>query len=653
MQFKYPEILFFLFLLLIPLLIHLFQLQKFKKEAFTNVQFLKKIDLESRKSSKLKKLLILLSRMLALAALIIAFSQPYINKSDGLQQRKTIIYLDNSMSLQAMGASGIDQLQVNKNMLLDKLNEKDQEISLISNQKFLIDLDPKSLNNELISLDFHPLKKDINQVLLQINGVQKNKTNTLYDIYLISDFQNINNRIDSNLINDLNDYNLVNLSNEKTENISIDTIWIAKKDTDQITLKAHLSSWQMTEKDLSVSLFLNEDLYGKTTVTMLPDSKKEVEFLVPAGILNSGKISLTDHRLNFDNELYFSIPEMKKRNVLIIGTGHHFLERIYKKNEFNLTTTTYADLDQSIIPAQDLIIISELDKISKPLGQSLEVFVKQKGNLVIIPSTDIDIGTYNALLESFQAGRITDKFQEDKSVTGINYDHPFFNQVFEKEVYNFQYPVLSQGYIGDFKNASPLLQFDDLTDFVSEIRYFDNKVYWISSPLSSQENKFVNSPLIVPIFYNFSVQSKNDGAIYLTIGQQNEITIDTGNSDDSPVKIINKDTEFIPMQTKSSEVTKITTQEYPLDQGIYELQSNAKLLQRLAFNYDRIESDLNFNDLSPLADAYENIHLYDSLDKALKEGNDRNNNKDLWHLFIIFALVFLILEILLQKFLKN
>jgi hypothetical protein len=653
MQFKYPEILFFLFLLLIPLLIHLFQLQKFKKEAFTNVKFLKKIELESRKSSKLKKLLILLSRMLALAALIIAFSQPYINTNDGLQQRKTIIYLDNSMSLQAMGASGIDQLQVNKNMLLDKLTEKDQEISLISNQKFLTDLDPKSLNNELISLDFHPLKKDINQVLLQINDFQKNKTNTLYDIYLISDFQYINNNIDSNLINDLNDYNMVNLSNEKTENISIDTIWIAKKDADQITLKAQVSSWQMTEKDLSVSLFLNEDLYGKTTVNMLPDSKKEVEFLVPAGILNSGKISLTDHRLNFDNELYFSIPEMKKRNVLIIGTGHNFLERIYKKNEFNLITTTYAALDQSIVPAQDLIIISELDKISKPLSQILEVFVKQKGNLVIIPSTDIDIGTYDALLESFQAGRITDKFQEAKSVTRINYDHPFFNQVFEKEVYNFQYPVLSQGYFGDFKNASPLLQFDDLTDFVSEIRYFDNKVYWISSPLSSQENKFVNSPLIVPLFYNFSVQSKNDNAIYLTIGQQNEITIHTGNSDDSPVKIIHNDTEFIPMQTKSSEVTKVTTKEYPLDQGIYELQSNGKLLQRLAFNYDRIESDLNFNDLSPLADAYENIHLYDSLDNALKEGNDRNNNKDLWQLFIIFALVFLILEILLQKFLKN
>ena len=63
------------------------------------------------------------------------------------------------MSLQALGETGIEQLQINKNILLDKFVETDQNISLISNQKFLPDLDPKSLNNELISLDFHPLTK--------------------------------------------------------------------------------------------------------------------------------------------------------------------------------------------------------------------------------------------------------------------------------------------------------------------------------------------------------------------------------------------------------------------------------------------------------------------------------------------------------------
>jgi hypothetical protein len=41
MQFKYPEILWGLLLLLIPILIHLFQLRRFKKTLFTNVKFLK------------------------------------------------------------------------------------------------------------------------------------------------------------------------------------------------------------------------------------------------------------------------------------------------------------------------------------------------------------------------------------------------------------------------------------------------------------------------------------------------------------------------------------------------------------------------------------------------------------------------------------
>ncbi|MCH7524070.1 MAG: BatA domain-containing protein, partial [Bacteroidetes bacterium] len=43
MQFKYPELLYALLLLLIPIIVHLFQLRKFQKVAFTNVQFLKQV----------------------------------------------------------------------------------------------------------------------------------------------------------------------------------------------------------------------------------------------------------------------------------------------------------------------------------------------------------------------------------------------------------------------------------------------------------------------------------------------------------------------------------------------------------------------------------------------------------------------------------
>ena len=92
MQFKYPAVLYFLFILIIPILVHLFNLQKFKKIEFTNVQFLKKISLETRKNSKLKKLLILATRILSFTALIFTFSQPYFGDKKKEGNRHCLLY---------------------------------------------------------------------------------------------------------------------------------------------------------------------------------------------------------------------------------------------------------------------------------------------------------------------------------------------------------------------------------------------------------------------------------------------------------------------------------------------------------------------------------------------------------------------------------
>ena len=107
MQFKHPEILYFLFLLVIPILVHLFQLRKFKTEYFTNVKFLKELALQTRKSSKLKKYLLLATRMLLLAFMIIAFAQPFFKAKDSKNiSNEMYIVLDNSFSMQAKGQKG-------------------------------------------------------------------------------------------------------------------------------------------------------------------------------------------------------------------------------------------------------------------------------------------------------------------------------------------------------------------------------------------------------------------------------------------------------------------------------------------------------------------------------------------------------------------
>ena len=107
MQFKHPEVLYFLFLLVIPILVHLFQLRRFKKEYFTNVQFLKELSVQTRKSSTIKKWLLLLTRLMLLTFLILAFAQPFFAAKDSKNNTNEMyIILDNSYSMQAKGKKG-------------------------------------------------------------------------------------------------------------------------------------------------------------------------------------------------------------------------------------------------------------------------------------------------------------------------------------------------------------------------------------------------------------------------------------------------------------------------------------------------------------------------------------------------------------------
>lgn len=653
MQFKNPEILFFLFLLLIPILIHLFHLQKFRKVAFTNVKFLKEIELETRKSAKLKKLLILLARLLALAAIIIAFAQPFINKNEKDSAYQRIIYIDNSLSMQARDKSGGDQLQLNKNILIEGLAENDQSYSLVTNDKTQENLSYSMLTKALFSVDFHPIKKDINQILLEINTLEKKSSNTLFEVFLISDFQEINGRLESSSLLESNNYHLIPSPIIPLENISIDTVWVSDDKEQDLKIKTLISSHQMSVSDLSISLFLGDNLYGKTTLSLAPNETKEVDFSIPATKAVDGRISLTDHRLNFDNDFYFSIPEKAKTKVMVIGSEEDYLRRIYREDDFVIKYINSGQVEHGILMEQNLIILNELDELSNALIQSLKTFVEQNGNIVIIPSIDTDLISYNNLLSTFHSGNIIGSVEQTKKVNRINYDHPFFNGVFEKQIFNFQYPSMSLVYKTQLNRASSLLLFEDQEGFIFEIPFYENKVYWIASPLSMADNSFKDSPLIVPLFLNFSVQNSIDKSLFLNIGRKNEITVTSDNFNDEPLKIKMNDVEYIPLQSKRNDQIRISTQEFPLLPGIYTLSDQQNEFQKLAYNYDRVESNLILNNLKELETKHTNVQFFDSTSDAIKDVNDSHKNRNLWQLFIILALVFLILEILLQKFLKN
>ena len=652
MLFKNPELLYFLFLLIIPILIHLFQLQRFQKTAFTNVKFLKEIEQQTRKSSKLKKLLILITRILLFTSLILAFAQPHLKNENKNLNSKTFIYLDNSFSMQLKGENG-EQLEKIKNDLIENLSSNNKVTTLITNNHVSEDLNFNNFKNEILKIKYYPIKKSLETVLLQINTIKNKSTNTQVNTILISDFQNINYLHNKLELDSLTKYSFVQPQAKNIENISIDSIWVSDKNRDNLTLNSIIKSYDIAVENLSVSLFVNNELFGKTTVSLDKNESKTVEFILLNSDQINGRLSLNDHKLPFDDNLYFSIPKKEKINVLAIGPNNDFLSKIYTKDEFVFLSTTKDQLDFNMISNQQLIVLNEIDVLSQSLIQTLSSYVKNNGNLVIIPSLNSDINNYNTLFSLIQLGKIDAISDSQKTITTINYNHPFFKSVFQKQISNFQYPTVNTIFETNLRSASSLLKFNDQSSFISEIRSNNNKIYWFSAPINIKNSNFTLSPLVVPVFYNFSLQNQSVNDLYYTIGNRNSIFVKTQINDDEVLHITKKGSDFIPLQVKKPNSTQIQTEENPSVEGIYQIKNNDHVIRDIAYNYNREESDLSSNLMEQIKNKYENVQFFTSVNNAIQEVNDQYINRNLWQLFIIFALLFLGLEILLQKFLKN
>ncbi|WP_456423580.1 BatA domain-containing protein [Lutibacter sp.] len=649
MHFKHPEILYALLLLIIPIIVHLFQLQRFVKVPFTNVQFLKNIEQQTRKSTRLKKWLILITRLLVFTSLIIAFAQPYFSNLSSQAKYNTTIYLDNSFSMQAKGNEGELLKSISQKIIKENTN-KNNTISLITNNGIFKNLTVKSLKSKLISLTYSSNKLDLSTVLLKINTLHKYKIKTLNKILLISDFQSVNYNKKLIFTNVNSPISLLKLKPIKNINIFIDSIYTTGNNLKEITIKVQIKSTSNNTSAVPISLYNNTKLIGKTTAKFKNSTVETVEFTIPNSVNFNGKISLVDSSLEFDNDFYFTISKPEKISVLSIGNSSEFLSNIYTETEFNFTHVQLHKLSYNNIQKQQLIILNEIDVIPSELIQDLYNFSINGGTLVIIPSKNSNLNSYNRMFKVLDLGLITKKIENEHKITTINYDHPLIKDVFEKKVSNFQYPKTIINYKANLRNTSSVLKFANNDSFISSKKNKKGVIYWISSPLNSNISNFLQSPLIVPVFYNFAKKNIKINQLYYTIAPENSIDIKTTIGKDAILKISNETQKFIPLQTISQNKVTLKIQGDYLQSGFYHIKRDNTLLKTIAFNYNRVESDLTYLNLKKLTINNKNITIIKSIDDFFNEINNQKQINWLFKWFLAFSMLFLLIEMLILKY---
>jgi hypothetical protein len=642
MHFKQPEILYFLFLLIVPILVHLFQLRRFKKEYFTNVRFLKALSIQTRKSSKIKKWLLLVCRMLLLTCIILAFAQPFFESKDSKNaSNEMYIILDNSFSMQAKGKKG----ELLKRAIQELLEEtpENANFSLLTNTDNYWNTDIKTIRSELQNLKYSATPFQLDNIIAKVKA---HKSAFKKDIVIITDAVGLTPNQLKNMGTDNTPYFIIPKAEQKN-NVAIDSVFIHQTLDDFYELGIITTNYSTDLKPVPMALYNQNKLIAKTIINF-KNKKETINFTIPKQAFH-GYVSIEDNDLGYDNKLFFSISKTKKTNIISIGTPekNSFLARIYTNDEFNYSPFTLSTLDYNSIDKQDAIVLNELDEIPQALQTTLKSFVNKGGNLIVIPSETASIANLNALMNQFGSTPFKSLESNEKLITKINFSHPLFAGVFENKTNNFQYPKTKKDFTISSTNPAAL-SFEDQSPFLIGLRNAVSSVYVFSAPLNTSNSNFQQSPLIVPVFYKMALNKLNNGINANTIGNNSSYLVPVLLSKDEILTVKNQEEQFIPVQQLLNNKVQLFFNDYPEKAGNYTIYDSKKPIENISFNYPRTESNLDQVNESILSD----YKTSDSIATIFDTLQTSRSDNQIWKWFIIFALLFLALEMAIIKFVK-
>ncbi len=577
--------------------------------------------------------------MFLLAALIFAFAQPFFAEKSALQEKETVIYLDDSFSMQAKTNNSTLLEDAIQNLI--KSIPKNQFFTLFTNEKVFKDVSLKNIQNDLLQLPPTAKQLKLNEVFLKANTFFDVEKNSIKDLVIISDFQQSMGIAKEDSTLNLEKH-LILLAADDLENVSIDSVYLNTMDSDNLELTTLLSSNSDTE-NTAVSLFNGEKLIAKTAANFNTNKQARVDFTLPKNEIIKGRIEISDAGLSYDNQLFFNMDTKEKIKVLAVGNGDSdYLNRIFTSDEFDFRAVALNNLNYSDINEQNLILLNELERIPNALTTSLKSFTEEDGHLAVVPATQIDLSSYGQLLSNYYSTSYTQRVNYERDITGISFSHPLYRNVFEKNVVNFQYPKVSQ-YFRLKTNAPSILSYQDKDPFLVG----SGGVFVFTASLSVENSNFKNSPLIVPTLYNMGINSLKLPELFYSLGSNQKVDIAAELPKDNILKVVQNEYEFIPRQKAFANKVSLYFNENPQKDGIYSVFNKEDFYRNLSFNYPREESELNYMDISTINASSKN----ESISALFQQMQNDNSINALWKWFVILAVLFMLIEVLIQKYL--
>ena len=673
MSLLYPEFLWALLLNIIPIFIHLFNYQKHETIYFSDVTLFKDIEEKTKKRSQLKNILLLLSRILLVSSIVLAFCFPYekndkINNYENL--KKIGIYLDNSFSMS----------RLNKNQSLLE-SAKDDLIKLIDNlpdnTEYIFTTNNK-LKNKPYSIRKNELKKEIIKTAYspisltysEIIDIQKEQFNgDIINTFWLTDLQKNSFDLSNHKLVKNDQINLLKYSSNDMGNLSIDSVWfqesnrqIKKNETIQVKATNHSNS----ELEFQIKLNINNgEVLNQSYTKIKPLESKIIEFIfsVDTNGKKIGKLSIISNDMNsikYDDNYYFSYSINENFKVVNLYEGDNesnsYLKALFssvektKYEEVNFREG-YNDYDLNA----DLIILNELINIDKQLINT----ITPNKNILILPSTSKNSDYKN--LNNFLNIKFSSLKNSKLELEIESVDKNYFKNIFSSFNGNINLPYFNYHYlVSKNPNANYLINFSNGDPFLIKYSESNRDFFYLTSNLNDSVSNFKEHALFVPIMLRIKEKSSSDFIKQYDINHLDRIRIKNEFQQNGDVKIINNlelpTISFFPKVSNSKGNSLIFLENEIEFSGHYYLMKKDSLIDVISVNGTQSESEMNFiknkefNQEIINLNIEENIKFWNISEKRYPEIISlKSNNNEYWKYFILLGIVFLILEIIIIK----
>lgn len=701
MTFLNPSILFALFAVSIPIIIHFFNLRKLKKVEFSTLMFLKELQKSKMKRIKLKQLLLLLFRILVIVFLVLAFANPVYKgfTGDSSASSASVIIIDNSFSMSAKDAYGeyLEQAKVSANDIISSLNPSD-EITIIASSELGKTLPlywtntqtnyKDSIKNISVSYKDYSIQQS-----LELSKNLLNKSASLNrSIYIISDFQKNNFSGEGSLTSEA-DYSLyaVNLGKREVNNISLEDFKIESAIIEQgrdvkLSINVHnYSKYGLTNKRVNVYSRGNDSnfvLKGEKVVDLQSSENKKLEltFKAEKSGYNSGMIELAidnaqDDEIKYDNKIYFSLYIPEKFKIGLVGNDTKFIKlaiesassllgdslksksNIFDLNEFGSLPSKLSDLN--------IVFISGMDRFNSSEAEQLSSYITNGGTAYFFPSQSADINSYNALFTKLNSTHIANLNTDEavnKSVKigRVNFEHPLLSGIFKNDKLNFtsekfilDSPEMKSFYtITQGEKDVTLLELSNNKPFLIENNIGQGKLLLsavaANDKMSDLPMKSIFVPLIVrSIFYSHGNMNNSS----YTIGKNNVVSLNQSFRVSSAINPSNTKINYTP--STASSYLSFPYSSFSSTPGIYSFSDSTNSKLSFALNYNFNESNLAKEDSKEIENyfkkSFTNVKVINDINQIKESIKEAKYGIELWKYFLILALLFVAAELFLSR----